>query len=145
MVPTASQVCSVLEGARKNKSKCGHRADLERALLCEYWGRMARKAPRSFSFEGFSEAQVKEKLRSLRRILPEELVNLPAHVPADELGATLASFKLMAQKQGREKIARSNLDGTTWEAETLSDINSKACVPDPEVRALPRSPSLHPC
>ena len=52
-VSISMQVSSLLENARSRKSKWTLPA--ERALLCEYWGRMARKAPRSFAFDGFSE------------------------------------------------------------------------------------------
>ena len=121
------QVTSVLDGARTNKSKWTTEA--ERQLLCEYWGRVARKAPRNFAFEGFSEEQVKEKLRSLRKILPDELLNLPQHIPAEELGETLASFKLLARKQGRAKVARSDLHGTMWAA-----ASPQVLLPDEQAR-----------
>ena len=96
------QVSSLLETARSRKSKWTIEA--ERALLCEYWGRMARKAPRSFAFDGFSERQVKDKLKVLHKILPDDVVNLPQHIPAEELGETLASFKLLARKRLQARV-----------------------------------------
>ena len=140
-VSISPQVSSVLDGARTKKSKWT--TESERLLLCEYWGRMARKAPRSFSFDGFSEKQVKRKLESLRKILPDDLINLSQHIPSEELGETLASFKLLARKQGRAKVARNDLNGTTWEA-----ASSAVLLPDEEARrttiGAPRQPAMQP-
>ena len=72
---------------------------------------------------------MKDKLKSLRKILPDELLNLPRHIPAEELGGTLASFKLLARKQGRAKVARSDLHGATWEA-----ASDKVLLPDEQAR-----------
>ena len=65
-------------------------------LLCEYWGRVARRAPKKFAYDGFSEDAVKKKLMALRKILPDELYNMPLHVLPEELEDTWTRWRTIS-------------------------------------------------
>ena len=97
--PAASQLRAALDANRKRSTKWT--TDAEIGLLTEFWGRMARRDARAFSFvfneqqlagpvrKVFSEQAVKQKLKLLKQELPAEIYAWPAHTPADEVEAML--------------------------------------------------------
>ena len=115
--PAASQLRAVLD-ANRSKRKTKWTTDAEIGLLTEFWGRMARRDARAFSFvfkeqqlagpvrKVFSEQAVKQKLKLLKQELPAEIYAWPAHTPADEVEAMFPVYKLLADARGRQQVGR---------------------------------------
>ena len=114
--PAASQLRAALDANRKRSTKWT--TDAEIGLLTEFWGRMARRDARAFSFvfneqqlagpvrKVFSEQAVKQKLKLLKQELPAEIYAWPAHTPADEVEAMFPVYKLLADARGRQQVGR---------------------------------------
>ena len=114
--PAASQLRAALDANRKRSTKWT--TDAEIGLLTEFWGRMARRDARAFSFvfneqqlagpvrKVFSEQAVKQKLKLLKQELPAEIYAWPAHTPADEVAAMFPVYKLLADAKGRQQVGR---------------------------------------
>ena len=110
--------------ANRSKRKTKWTTDAEIGLLTEFWGRMARRDARAFSFvfkeqqlagpveKVFTEKAVKEKLWQLKQVLPEEIYAWPAHTPADEVAAMFPMYKLLADAKGRQQVGRHCAHGT---------------------------------
>ena len=131
--PAASQLRAALDANRKRSTKWT--TDAEIGLLTEFWGRMARRDARAFSFvfneqqlagpvrKVFSEQAVQQKLKLLKQMLPEEIYAWPAHTPADEVAAMFPVYKLLADAKGRQQVwalrtrvqpTTSHICGFTW-------------------------------
>ena len=115
--------------------------EVEVALLCEYWSRLAQRdaMPKSFAFSSFTAKATRRKLEELEKILEPKHFELPTHCEPEELGNVLADCRRLATQQGRTQAARAeNGFGTLWEkpredvaadpvAEILPDAKVRSC------------------
>ena len=138
--PAASQLRAALD-AKRSKRKTKWTTDAEIGLLTEFWGRMARRDARAFSFvfkeqqlagpveKVFTEQAVKEKLKQLKKVLPAEIYAWPAHTPADEV----AALKLPARSVFVISLANPTIN-------FLSFVQSSALVDAPRKQKIATPP-----
>ena len=86
---------------------------------------MAHRDDRSFEFvlnecengkmvqKVFSAEAVKQKLKMLKKLLPVEVFEWPAHTPADEVAAMYPIYKLLANAAGRQQARMRRKPGTS--------------------------------